>query len=72
MNWYRHPFSESRFLLSVPYFNNFHWFFKESVVKNVSLNWNAGMFCKQFTFEMFKIMKLALSVVSVWLNLSWY
>ena len=23
MNWYRHPYSESRFLLSVPYFNVF-------------------------------------------------
>ena len=41
MNWYRHPYSESRFLLSVPSFNVFHWFFKESVVQNVSLNWNA-------------------------------
>ena len=41
MNWYRHPNSESRFLLSVPYFNVFHLFFKESVVQNVSLNWNA-------------------------------
>ena len=39
MNWYRHP--ESRFLLSVPYFNVFRWFFKESMVQNVSLNWNA-------------------------------
>ena len=41
MNWYRHPYSESRFLLSVPYFNVFHWFFKEPVVQNVSVNWNA-------------------------------
>ena len=41
MNWYRHPSSESRFLLSVTNFNVFHWFFKESVVQNVSLNWNA-------------------------------
>ena len=37
MNWYRHPYSESIFLLSVPYFNVFHWFFNESVVQNVSL-----------------------------------
>ena len=28
MNWYRHPYSESRFLLSVPYFNVFHCFFQ--------------------------------------------
>ena len=41
MNWYRHPYSDSRFLLSVPNFNVFHWFFKDSVVQNVSLNWNA-------------------------------
>ena len=41
MNLYRHPYSESRFLLSLPYFNVFHCFFKESVVQNVSLNWNA-------------------------------
>ena len=42
MNWYHHPYSESRFLLSVlQCFNVFHWFFKESVVQNVSLNWNA-------------------------------
>ena len=41
MNWYRHPYSERGFLLSVPYFNVFYWFFKESVVQNVSLNWNA-------------------------------
>ena len=40
MNWYRHPYSESRILLSVPYSNVFHWFFEESVVQNVSLNWN--------------------------------
>ena len=39
MNWYRYP--ESRFLLSMPYFNVFHWFFKESMVQNVSFNWNA-------------------------------
>ena len=38
MDGYRHPYSESRVLLSVPYFNVFHWFIKESVVKNVSLN----------------------------------
>ena len=40
MNWYRHPYSESRILLSVPYFNVFHcvFFFKEPVVQNVSLN----------------------------------
>ena len=38
MNWYRHHFSESRFLLSVPYFNVFHWFLKESLVQHVSLN----------------------------------
>ena len=30
------------------------------------------LFCKQFTFEMFKIMALALSDVSVWLDLSCY
>ena len=36
MNWYRHLYSESRFLLSVPYFNVFHWFSKKSVVQNVS------------------------------------
>ena len=41
MNWYRHPYSESRFLLSVPNFNVFHWFLKESVVQNISVNWNA-------------------------------
>ena len=41
MNWYRHPYSESRFLLSAPNFNVFHWFFKESVVQNISVNWNA-------------------------------
>ena len=40
MNWYRHPYSESRLLLAVPYFNVFHRFFKESVAQNVSLNWN--------------------------------
>ena len=38
MNWYRHPYSESRFLLSVPYFIVFPWFFKEPEVQNVSLN----------------------------------
>ena len=38
MNWYRHPYSESRFLLSVAYFNVFHWYIKESVVQNVSLS----------------------------------
>ena len=41
MNWYRHPYSESRFLRSVPYFNVFHWFFKDSVVHIFSLYWNA-------------------------------
>ena len=41
MNWYSHSYSESRFLLSVPNFNVFHWFFKESVVQNISVNWNA-------------------------------
>ena len=38
MNWYRHPYSESRFLLSVPYFNVFQLLFKDSLVQNVSLN----------------------------------
>ena len=41
MNWYRHPYNESKFLLSVPYFNVFHWFCKESMVQNISVNWNA-------------------------------
>ena len=41
MNWYRNPYSESRFLLSVPYFNVFHWLFRKPEVQNVSLNWNA-------------------------------
>ena len=39
MNWYRQPYSESRFLHSVPYYNVFHRFFKESVVQNISVNW---------------------------------
>ena len=30
------------------------------------------LFCKEFTFEIVKIMKLALNVFSVWLNLSWF
>ena len=38
MNWYRHPYSESKFLLSVPYFNVFPLVFQESVVQHVSLN----------------------------------
>ena len=37
MNWYRHLYSESRFLLSVPYFNVFHKFFKGSLVQHVIL-----------------------------------
>ena len=40
MNWYRHSYSERRILLSVN-FNVLHWFFKESLVQNVSVNWNA-------------------------------
>ena len=41
MNWYCHPDSECRFLLSIPYFNVSHWFYKESVEQIFSLNWNA-------------------------------
>ena len=29
MNWYRHPYSESRFLFSVSYLNAFHRFSRE-------------------------------------------
>ena len=46
--------------------------FSKSLWYKMSHETGMLLFCKQFTFEMFKIMKLALSVVSVWLNLSWY
>ena len=42
MNWYRHPYSESRYLLSLPNFNVFRWFFQGSMVQqHVLLNWNS-------------------------------
>ena len=71
MNRYRHLYSKSRFLLSVPYFNVFHLFSK-SMWYEISHLTGMLLFCREFTFEMFKIMKLALTVVSVLLNQSWY